>query len=93
VTKFYFLVGYGATSVVYKASWNQNEKKKDGQTVAIKKIKNLFENEVYAHRVLREMRLLRLLKGHNNIVEMKTIMRPTNPKAFNDLNIVTEYCT
>lgn len=61
--------------------------------MAIKKIKNLFENEVYAHRVLREMRLLRLLKGHNNIVEMKTIMRPTNPKSFNDLNIVTEYCT
>ena len=61
--------------------------------MAIKKIKNLFENEVYAHRVLREMRLLRLLKGHNNIVELKTIMRPTNPKNFNDLNIVTEYCT
>lgn len=65
------IVGYGATSVVYKAYYKgkdvNNDKKKE-KVVAIKKIKNLFENEVYAHRILRELRLLRLLKGHSNIV-------------------------
>lgn len=70
------IVGYGATSVVYKAS-HQHEvlSHKDGkpvatkkkETVAVKKIKNVFSSEIYAHRVLRELRLLRLLKGHNNV--------------------------
>lgn len=61
--------------------------------VAIKKIKNVFDNEIYSHRLLREIRLLRILKGHNNIVQLKTIMRPKDPTDFNELNLVTEYCT
>lgn len=53
---------------MYKASLSENGKKDDGkQVVAIKKIKNLFGNEVYAHRVLREIRLLRLLEEHKNV--------------------------
>jgi serine/threonine protein kinase len=77
------------------------------KAVAIKKIKNVFENEIYAHRILREIRLLRILRGHKNvskyplifilnilqIVKLKTIMRPSDPKTFTDLNFVTEYCT
>lgn len=71
------IVGYGATSVVYKATMQTetpikkenkkpvNQKKKE--QVAVKMIKNVFQNEIYAHRVLRELRLLRLLKGHNNV--------------------------
>ena len=27
------------------------------------------------------------------IIKLKTIMRPENPKEFDHLNIVTEYCT
>lgn len=95
-----FLVGYGATSVVYKAQMLQmdaNANPVDDETkskcVAIKKVKNVFDNEIYAHRILREIRLLRLLRGHKNIVKLKTIMRPSDPKSFNDLNFVTEYCT
>lgn len=59
---------------------------------AIKNIKNVFESDVYAHRVLREIKLLNILKGHTNIVKLKTIMRPSNPKKFNDLNLVLEFC-
>ena len=61
------IVGFGATSVVYKAihSGKQNKEK----IVAIKKIKDIFQNDVYAHRILRELRLIRLLKGHDNVSE------------------------
>jgi serine/threonine protein kinase len=58
--------------VVYKALWSQGDKKNDAKVVAIKKVKNMFENEVYSHRILRELRLLRLLKGHNNV--SKTVL-------------------
>ena len=37
------------------------------KSVAIKKVKNVFENEIYAHRILREIRLLRILRGHKNV--------------------------
>ena len=65
-------VGYGATSVVFKASfYNDEVLDQDGkpkkETVAIKKVKNIFESDVYTHRVLRELRLLRILQGHNNV--------------------------
>lgn len=60
--------------------------------VAIKHVRNIFESDVYAHRILREIRLLRLLKGHNNIARLKTIMRPKNAKKINSLNLVMEYC-
>ena len=67
------IVGYGATSVVYKATLAANpdtlqpvEDSKQ-KAVAIKKVKNVFENEIYAHRILREIRLLRILRGHKNV--------------------------
>jgi serine/threonine protein kinase len=69
------IVGYGATSVVFKASYyndedlDQNGKPKK-ETVAIKKVKNIFESDVYTHRVLRELRLLRILQGHNNVSKL-----------------------
>ena len=113
------IVGYGATSTVYKAHMYENtadlkslpgepaqiecdekesprngpDGKKNYQIVAIKKVKNIFENDVYAHRILREIRLLRILKGHKNIMKLKGIMRPNDPKNFRYLNLVSEYCT
>lgn len=76
------IVGYGATSVVYKASYDPETDKSikadkgEKEKVAIKKIKNVFESDVYAHRVLRELRLLRLLQGHNNVSRfIKTFLR------------------
>lgn len=118
------IVGYGATSTVYKAhmfnkvedaladktkdvdddlldgddespsSKKEDKKEKSKyQIVAIKKVKNIFENDIYAHRILREIRLLRILKGHKNIIKLKGIMRPSNVKDFKSLNLVSEYCT
>ena len=44
-----------------------NDEKSDDKYVAIKKIKNIFESDFVGHRILREIKLLRILKGHKNV--------------------------
>ena len=104
------VVGYGATSTVFKAhKYDKGERQspqvrtilleetqkpdeRQHEVVAVKMIKNIFENEIMTHRILRELRLLRLLKGHPNIMTMKGIMRPSDLNKFQSINLVTEYC-
>jgi serine/threonine protein kinase len=43
---------------------------------AVKHIHNAFDRTVQAHRLLREIRLMKILRDHPNIVKLKTIMRP-----------------
>lgn len=50
--------------------------KQEEQMFAVKKMTNTFEHKIFARRVLRELKLLRLLK-HENIVEIKNIILPT----------------
>ena len=35
--------------------------------VAIKKIKRIFDHTAFAHRAMRELRILRCLAGHENV--------------------------
>jgi precorrin-6B methylase 2 len=56
-------VGDGATSVVVKACRNN----KQSDTVAIKKVKRIFEHTAFAHRAMRELKILRCLGGHDNV--------------------------
>ncbi|GFH05969.1 mitogen-activated protein kinase, partial [Haematococcus lacustris] len=60
-----------------------------GERVAIKKITNVFEHVSDATRILREIKLLRLLK-HPDIVEIKHIMLPPNSRDFKDIYVVFE---
>ncbi|KAK3155955.1 hypothetical protein QOZ80_2AG0100920 [Eleusine coracana subsp. coracana] len=60
-----------------------------GERIAIKKINNVFENVSDAARILREIKLLRLLR-HPNIVEIKHIMLPPTRREFRDIYIVFE---
>eukprot|EP00210_Caulerpa_lentillifera_P000317 g310.t1 len=60
-----------------------------GQKVAIKKITNVFDHVSDATRILREIKLLRLLK-HSDIVEIKHIMLPPNPREYKDIYVVFE---
>ena len=67
------IVGYGATSVCYKATKHNSSSQfphtnSSREAVAIKKVKNIFQSDIYAHHILREMKLLRLLQGHKNII-------------------------
>lgn len=35
--------------------------------IAIKKVKRVFEHTAFAHRAMRELRILRCLSGHENV--------------------------
>ena len=66
ITKNYTVlkqVGDGATSVVVKACRNKDI----NDSVAIKKVKRVFEHTAFAHRAMRELRLLRCLGSHDNV--------------------------
>lgn len=60
-----------------------------GEKVAIKKITNVFDHVSDATRILREIKLLRLLR-HPDIVEIKHIMLPPSRKDFKDIYVVFE---
>eukprot|EP00927_Polykrikos_kofoidii_P044094 TRINITY_DN38155_c0_g1_i1.p1 TRINITY_DN38155_c0_g1~~TRINITY_DN38155_c0_g1_i1.p1 ORF type:complete len:628 (-),score=89.54 TRINITY_DN38155_c0_g1_i1:37-1920(-) len=60
-----------------------------GERVALKKIEGPFENESFAKRTLRELRILRQLQ-HENIVGLRRIFLPAgSPAHFNDVYVVT----
>ncbi|KAG6486458.1 hypothetical protein ZIOFF_055033 [Zingiber officinale] len=60
-----------------------------GGRVAIKKINGIFEHISDAARILREIKLLRLLR-HPDIVEIKHIMLPPSRRSFKDIFVVFE---
>ncbi|KAJ8769269.1 hypothetical protein K2173_002197 [Erythroxylum novogranatense] len=78
------VVGKGSYGVVASAVDTHT-----GERVAIKKMDNIFEHVSDATRILREIKLLRLLR-HPDIVEIKHIMLPPSPREFKDLYVVFE---
>lgn len=75
-------LGQGAYGTVFAA-----QDLKANSLVAIKKCRKVFQSRTMAKRVLREIRLLRLLK-HENIVSMRSMMTPFNALDFNEIYIV-----
>lgn len=78
------IIGKGSYGVVCAAIDTQT-----GEKVAIKKITNIFEHSSDAIRILREIKLLRLLR-HPDIVEIKRIMLPPSKREFKDIYVVFE---
>ena len=78
------VVGKGSYGVVCSATDN-----KTGEKVAIKKITDVFEHVSDATRILREVKLLRVLK-HPDIVEVKHIVLPPNPREYKDIFVIFE---
>ncbi|XP_062179164.1 mitogen-activated protein kinase 11-like isoform X2 [Phragmites australis] len=78
------VIGKGSYGLVCSANDTQT-----GEKVAIKKIHNIFEHISDAARILREIKLLRLLR-HPDIVEIKHIMLPPSKKDFKDIYVVFE---
>ncbi|GER29136.1 mitogen-activated protein kinase [Striga asiatica] len=78
------IIGKGSYGVVCAALDTQT-----GQKVAIKKITDIFEHISDAIRILREIKLLRLLR-HPDIVEIKRIMMPPSRRDFRDIYVVFE---
>nr|GEV71281.1 mitogen-activated protein kinase 9-like [Tanacetum cinerariifolium] len=78
------VVGKGSYGVVGSATDTQT-----GEKVAIKKINDVFEHVSDATRILREIKLLRLLR-HPDIVEIRHIMLPPSRREFRDIYVVFE---
>ncbi|KAK7291377.1 hypothetical protein RIF29_06465 [Crotalaria pallida] len=78
------VVGKGSYGVVASAIDTRT-----GEKVAIKKINDVFEHVSDATRILREVKLLRLLK-HPDIVEIKHLMLPPSRREFKDVYVVFE---
>ncbi|CAN0340351.1 unnamed protein product, partial [Ectocarpus fasciculatus] len=61
-----------------------------GKRVAIKKVKDIFRDLGDAKRILRELKLLRHFRPHENVVTILDIMvHPENSLDFRDVYIVT----
>lgn len=80
-------LGSGAYGYVVEAV-----QKSTGKKVAIKKIKELFDDIVDAKRILREITLLRKI-NHPHIVKIIDILEPKDPKNFQTLYVVMDFCT
>uniref|UniRef100_A0A5B7A136 mitogen-activated protein kinase n=1 Tax=Davidia involucrata TaxID=16924 RepID=A0A5B7A136_DAVIN len=78
------VVGKGSYGVVASAVDTHT-----GERVAIKKINDVFEHVSDATRILREIKLLRLLR-HPDVVEIKHIMLPPSRREFKDIYVVFE---
>ncbi|XVF85354.1 hypothetical protein PTKIN_Ptkin17bG0111100 [Pterospermum kingtungense] len=78
------VVGRGSYGVVASAIDTHT-----GEKVAIKKMTNIFEHTSDATRILREIKLLRLLR-HPDIVQIKHIMLPSCRREFKDIFVVFE---
>lgn len=78
------VIGKGSYGVVCSAIDTHTDEK-----VAIKKIHDIFEHISDAARILREIKLLRLLR-HPDIVEIKHIMLPPSRRDFKDIYVVFE---
>ncbi|KAH6795558.1 hypothetical protein C2S51_036544 [Perilla frutescens var. frutescens] len=78
------VIGKGSYGVVCSAIDTHT-----GEKVAIKKIHDIFEHISDAARILREVKLLRLLR-HPDVVEIKHIILPPSRREFKDIYVVFE---
>jgi serine/threonine protein kinase len=58
--------------------------------VAVKRITNVFDDIPEAVRTLRELKFLRLLKAHENIISIRDVLLPSDARSFNDVFVVLE---
>ena len=66
-----------------------NNDNSESNLVAIKKIEKAFEHKVFTLRTLRELKIMRIL-NHENVLSIKTILRPTSLSEFNELYVVSD---
>ena len=79
------LIGSGAYSVVAKAT-----DAKTGDTVAIKRIAEVFYDAQEAKKVLREIRLLRDFR-HPNVIALRALVEPSSMETFDDIFMITDF--
>ena len=70
--------------------WSAIEKKSSDK-VAIKKIANCFGRNTEAKRILREVRLLRYLRGSPSIISLKGLVQAQDARASDTVWVALEY--
>jgi len=81
-------IGSGAYGVVVAVK-DTTEEGEENNHVAIKKIEKAFEHKVFTLRTLRELKIMRLL-NHENVLSIKSILRPDSLEKFNELYVVSD---
>lgn len=85
-------VGHGSYGVVFEAkALKKIGKAEVGTKVAIKKVQRVFQTETDAKRLLRELRILRILRSHDSIVSLYDIVPPKDPKRFASLTYSMQF--
>ena len=79
------ILGKGAYGCVVSAIDERN-----GAKVAIKKVGEAFADTEDAKRILREIRLMRNLRHHPNILRLTDLLKPSSLTTFEDVYICTE---
>lgn len=79
------VIGEGAYGVVVAALDTKTQKK-----VAVKRIKSVLDSPAMAIRILRELKFLRLLHTHENIISVTDVLIPGQRDKFNDVFVVFE---
>ncbi|GAB0492664.1 hypothetical protein MMPV_003932 [Pyropia vietnamensis] len=79
------VVGQGASGLVVSAIDTQT-----GAEVAVKRMQRGFDQIPIAVRILRELKFMRLLRGHENIVKIRDLLVPAHPTSYNDIFAVLE---
>ena len=84
-------IGSGAYGVVVAAKDTQIQDGQESETnlVAVKKIVKAFEHRVFSLRTYRELKIQRLLE-HENVLGIKRILKPSDPKSFNEIYVISE---
>jgi len=79
------IAGKGSYGVVAEAIDSQT-----GELVAIKKMVNVFTRRSDALRNLRELKLLRVMTGFDDIVQIRHVLLPLKPHSFTTIFFVME---
>ncbi|KAI0559617.1 Mitogen-activated protein kinase 14-1 MPK14-1 [Gracilaria domingensis] len=79
------VIGEGSYGIVCSAVNTET-----GEKVAVKRIMRVFEEAPEATRTLRELKFLRLLKDHENIITIKDVLLPSDRDRFDDVFVVLE---
>jgi len=79
------IIGIGSYGSVCRAL-----QKSTGKKVAIKRMQNIFEDEIDCKRILREITLLRKL-DHPQLVKVLDILEPRDSNTFHTIYVVMEY--
>ena len=75
----------GAYGVVVSATDRQTNRE-----VAIKRIATVFDSIGEATRILRELKFLRLLRSHENVITILDVLLPSDTEKFRDVCVVFE---